>query len=58
MESIKEKTADEIIKNMAKYIRKVDKIRKWCNIEYCDYKNSNCSEGCIINYFKSKLGDD
>lgn len=55
---MKEKTADEIIKNMANYIRKVDKIREWCNIEYCDYKNSNCSEECIINYFKSKLGDD
>lgn len=51
LENIKEKQLIEIIDRMAEYILEIDKKKEWCNIDNCDYKNSQCSKECIIRYF-------
>lgn len=49
--NIKEEQLIEIIDRMAEYILETDKEKEWCNMDNCDYKNSQCAKECIIRYF-------
>ena len=44
--------ANEIINDMAKYIKIHDKDRVWCNVENCKYEERGCTIQCIIDYFR------
>lgn len=50
------KQDEKIIKEMALYIRniKTDYEQKYCNVDNCNYHNTNCSYQCIIDYFRKK----
>lgn len=51
LENIKEEQLIETINRMAKYILEIDEEKEWCNMDNCDYKNSQCAKECIIRYF-------
>lgn len=50
------KQDEKIIQEMAEYIRniKTDYEQDYCNIENCNYHKTNCSNKCIIDYFKKR----
>lgn len=45
------------IDRMAEYILETDKEKEWCNMDNCDYKNSQCAKECIIRYFSKDCID-
>ncbi len=51
LENIKEEQLIETINRMAEYILEIDEEKEWCNMDNCDYKNSQCAKECIIRYF-------
>ena len=50
------KQDEKIIQEMAEYIRniKTDYEQDYCNIENCNYHKTNCSNKCIIDYFRKR----
>ena len=51
LENIKEEQIIETINRMAEYILEMDEEKEWCNMDNCDYKNSQWAKECIIRYF-------